>query len=247
MNRQRFPRERDPQHESRDDLRDYRGVQRDAYGRYDEDDWQPRAARDERWGYGDTHAERGPAAPYYGGRGDAAHRREADAQRGDYAAHYGGERGQGHPHGYYGHGVEADSAAWHPGRGGFGLAARGGYAEAVGQASGSGAYGHPRGRPGEDFRGRGPRNYVRSDERLRELIAERLTDDPQIDASDIEIGVADGRVTLSGTVDRRQTRHRVEDLVDTCGVREIDNRLGIGPARDAGSGTATTLTPPKKA
>ena len=87
---------------------------------------------------------------------------------------------------------------------------------------------------------------MRSDERLRELIAERLTDDPQIDASDIEIGVADGRVTLSGTVDRRQTRHRVEDLVDTCGVREIDNRLGIGPARDAGSGTATTLTPPKK-
>ncbi|WP_257388460.1 hypothetical protein, partial [Tahibacter caeni] len=95
MNRPRNPRERDPQHESRDDLRDYHDVQRDAYGRYDEDDWQPRESRGEGWGYGDAEAERGPAAPYYGGRGDEARRREADAQRGDYAARYGGERGQG--------------------------------------------------------------------------------------------------------------------------------------------------------
>ena len=85
MNRQRFPRERDPQHESREDLRDYRGVQSGAYGRYDEDDWQPRSD----WGYGDGEAERGPAAPYYGGRGDGGRYRTPDAQRGDYAAHYG--------------------------------------------------------------------------------------------------------------------------------------------------------------
>lgn len=244
MNRQRFPRERDPHHESRDDLRDYRGVQRDAYGRYDEDDWQPREPRDD-WGYGDSRAERGPAAPYYGGRGDGTHRRTADAQRGDYAAHYGSERGQAHQHGYYGRGVDSASAAWHPGRGGFGSAARGGYAETVGPAAGSGAGGRPRGRPGEDFRGYGPRGYVRSDERLRELIADRLTDDPLIDAGDIEIGVLDGRVSLSGTVDRRQTRHRVEDLVDACGAREIDNRLRVGPAHDTGTGVTTNRTPPE--
>lgn len=246
----RNDRNRPPRAPAPTDLRDYTGVQRGAYGRYDEDDWQPPRSRgEESWGYGDYSAERGISQS--AGRGDWTQSppfSATDAQRGDYRAHYGNERGHSHDIGYFGSGAEFSgrSASQHPGRQGFGSGAHGGYAESHGGDVGSGAYGRPRGRPGEDFRGRGPKNYVRTDERLRDDIAERLTADPHIDASDIDITVQEGRVTLTGTVDRRQTRYRVEDLVDRChGVREIDNRLGIGPAQTSGSGDATNRTPPR--
>ena len=252
MNRNGNDRNRRLHDTSRDDLRAYSGVQRGAYGRYDEDDWQPRDQRSEEpWGYGDYAAERGLSQSP---RGDWSRASQpyvnADAQRGDYREHYGNERGHGREFGYYGSG--ADTMRSHPGRGGYGSGAYGGYAEHTSGERGSGAYGRPRGRPGEDFggndfTGRGPKNYVRSDERLREDINERLTADPQIDASEIEVEVHAGNVVLSGFVDRRQTRHRVEDLVDACaGVRDIDNRLGIGPAQTRGSGDATNRTPPRR-
>jgi hypothetical protein len=82
--------------------------------------------------------------------------------------------------------------------------------------------------PTRDFRGRGPKSYQRSDERVKEDVSERLRDDPRIDASEITIDVTGGRVSLSGEVDSRRTKHQVEDLVDACrGVQEIDNRLRI--------------------
>ena len=85
--------------------------------------------------------------------------------------------------------------------------------------------------PARDFRGRGPKGYQRPDERLKEDISERLRDDPRIDASEITVDVTGGRVSLSGEVDSRRTKHQVEDLVDACrGVQEIDNRLRIRPA-----------------
>jgi hypothetical protein len=250
MNRNGNPRDRSTRTEAQRDLGDYAGVQRGSYGRYDEDDWQPRESRaGERWGYGDFSAERGLSQ---GPRGDwnrdSSPYATPDAQRGDYRDHYGAERGHSHDGGYYGQGADEvpASAAAHPGRGGYGSGAHGGYAEHTSGQPGSGAYGRPRGRPGEDFRGRGPKNYVRSDERLREVINERLTADPDIDASEIEVEVSNGSVTLSGHVDRRQTRYHVEDLVDRChGVSAIDNRLRIGPAQTRGSGDATNLTPPK--
>ncbi|HSX62511.1 MAG TPA: BON domain-containing protein [Tahibacter sp.] len=251
MNRNGNDRDR-PRQPPRTDLRDYAGVQRGTYGRYDEDDWQPRDQRGEdRWGYGDYVAERGLSQQ----PGGMSSHFDAEAQRGDYRGHYGAERGHGRESGYYGSGVEDGGAGYapsgaqqHPGRGGFGSGAYGGYAERTSGQPGSGAYGRPRGRPGEDFRGRGPKNYVRSDERLREDISERLTADPQIDASEITVEVHDGHVTLTGSVDRRQTRYRVEDLVDACsGVRDIDNRLGVGPAQTTGTGDATNRTPPKNA
>lgn len=82
--------------------------------------------------------------------------------------------------------------------------------------------------PPRDFRGRGPKDYQRSDERLKEDISERLREHPEIDASEITVDVTGGRVSLSGEVDSRRTKHQVEDLVDACrGVQEIDNRLRI--------------------
>jgi hypothetical protein len=76
--------------------------------------------------------------------------------------------------------------------------------------------------------GRGPKGYARSDERLREIVCERLTEHPAIDASDITVQVADQEVTLSGTVDDRGIKHLVEDLVDGLGgVKEIHNQLRV--------------------
>jgi osmotically-inducible protein OsmY len=81
------------------------------------------------------------------------------------------------------------------------------------------------------FRGRGPKGYARSDDRLRETICERLTDDPRIDAREIEIDVRQQTVTLKGTVEDRQTKYAVEDLVERCGAREIDNQLRVNSNR----------------
>jgi osmotically-inducible protein OsmY len=78
-------------------------------------------------------------------------------------------------------------------------------------------------------RGRGPKGYRRSDERLKEIICERLTDDPFIDASNIAIEVLDSEVTLRGMVSVRQQKYAAEDLVaDIAGVREIHNEVSVG-------------------
>ncbi len=81
------------------------------------------------------------------------------------------------------------------------------------------------------YRGRGPKGYTRSDERLLETICERLTDDPRIDARDIEVEVKQQAVTLRGTVDQRRTKYAVEELVEDCGARDIDNQLRVSSTR----------------
>ena len=42
---------------------------------------------------------------------------------------------------------------------------------------------------GGPHRGRGPKGYTRSDERIREDVNDRLSDDPFVDASEIEVMV----------------------------------------------------------
>ena len=84
------------------------------------------------------------------------------------------------------------------------------------------------------FRGRGPRGYVRSDERLTEIVCERLTDDPRIDASNVSVEVHGGEVTLTGEVRDRAIKWRVEDLVEDCsGGAIVHNRLRVVHARAA--------------
>ena len=80
----------------------------------------------------------------------------------------------------------------------------------------------PRGR----FTGRGPKGYQRSDERIREDVSERLERHPEVDASDIEVRVASGEVTLEGTVDDRQQKKMAEEAVESCpGVKDVHNHL----------------------
>ena len=75
-------------------------------------------------------------------------------------------------------------------------------------------------------RGKGPKGYRPSDERLRERICDRLTDDPYIDATDVDVSVANCEVTLSGTVATRRMKYSIEDLVaDVPGVSAIHNSI----------------------
>lgn len=77
-------------------------------------------------------------------------------------------------------------------------------------------------------RGRGPKGYTRSDERIYEDVCERLTEDRFIDASNVEVTVKDGEVTLSGTVASRGLKYRAEDLAELAsGVRHVQNNLRV--------------------
>jgi hypothetical protein len=92
-------------------------------------------------------------------------------------------------------------------------------------------------------RGRGPRGYRRSDERIKEDVCQCLTDDHHIDATNIEVAVNDREVVLSGTVSSRMQKRHAEDLIERLsGVRDVINGLRV--VSDAqgtqSSGTQTT-------
>jgi hypothetical protein len=79
---------------------------------------------------------------------------------------------------------------------------------------------------GVTHRGKGPKNYQRSDERIREDIEDILMEDPYVDASDIEVEVKAGEVILKGVVENKLAKRRVENLVDSvAGVKQTENRL----------------------
>jgi len=76
-------------------------------------------------------------------------------------------------------------------------------------------------------RGRGPRNYKRSDERIREDVSDNLMENAELDASDIEVLVESGEVTLNGTVGDRSDKRLAEDLAEVRGVEHVQNNLRI--------------------
>jgi hypothetical protein len=81
-----------------------------------------------------------------------------------------------------------------------------------------------------NYVGRGPRNYRRTDEHIHEDVCERLTDDPQVDAFDIEVRVTDGEVTLVGNVTSRRQKRRAEDVAALAtGVKDVINELRVTP------------------
>lgn len=90
----------------------------------------------------------------------------------------------------------------------------------------------------QHHRGRGPRGYTRSDDRIREDVNDRLTDDPYIDASEIDVTVSNCEVTLSGSVSDRRTKRRAEDMAETIsGVRHVQNNLRVREQTFGGTGT----------
>ena len=100
-----------------------------------------------------------------------------------------------------------------------------------------------------EHRGRGPKGYRRSDERIKEDVNDRLSDDYYLDASDVEVMVSNTEVTLTGTVNSREDKRRAEDLAESVsGVTNVENRLrvkqqsGYGQNATSGTGMSTGTT-----
>ncbi|HKO14955.1 MAG TPA: BON domain-containing protein [Gemmatimonadaceae bacterium] len=188
-----------------------------AYG--DRGGFRPDASRR---AYGDRGGFRGaPGDDDWGERSaNAAAEREWGA---GYAGGYGRSGGYGERGGRGAWGGPSSSATTgepdHTGYGGFGYST--GYGTDLGT------------RP--NHTGRGPRNYQRSDERITEDVNEALTDDPDLDASDIEVRVAQGEVTLTGSVPSRGAKRLAEDLAEgATGVRDVRNQLTVNRAAQRG-------------
>ena len=80
---------------------------------------------------------------------------------------------------------------------------------------------------GEHY-GRGPKSYTRSDERIGEDVNDRLTDDGRLDASEIEVEVSDGEVTLTGSVTSREGKRHAEEVAEgVSGVKHVQNNLRV--------------------
>lgn len=93
-------------------------------------------------------------------------------------------------------------------------------------------------------RGKGPKGYRRSDERIREDVNDRLTEDGYLDASEVEVAVNNGEVTLTGIVVSRHDKRRAEDIAESAsGVNNVENRLRVKTFnRDYDTSTVTTST-----
>ena len=67
---------------------------------------------------------------------------------------------------------------------------------------------------------------VYDDKRIRANVTDRLADDTDLDASDIEVDVDNGAITLSGSVDSLWDKRRAEDIAKSVpGVRSVNNKL----------------------
>jgi hypothetical protein len=130
--------------------------------------------------------------------------------------------------GYGGDGGFRDAEEGGTGRGRF---EQGGFGESGFEQGGLGPQG---GR----FAGVGPQRQRRSDDRLREEVCDRLTDHGWIDASDIEVDVKDGEVTLRGSVPERRMKRMAADLVDDIrGVQDVMNELKVRREDESGRGS----------
>jgi osmotically-inducible protein OsmY len=77
-------------------------------------------------------------------------------------------------------------------------------------------------------RGRGPLSYRRPDELLYEDVCEALSEDPDVDATNIDVTAREGEITLSGYVRTRAEKHRADDIADRIlGVHDVHNQLRV--------------------
>jgi osmotically-inducible protein OsmY len=92
----------------------------------------------------------------------------------------------------------------------------------------------------EEWRGKGPKGYRRSDERIREDVNDRLSEG-YLDASDVEVTVSNAEVTLTGTVNNRWDKRRAEDIAESVsGVTHVENRIRVKQHGSHGYGEMTT-------
>jgi osmotically-inducible protein OsmY len=76
--------------------------------------------------------------------------------------------------------------------------------------------------------GKGPKNWRRSDDSIREDVNEALTQHPEVDASEIEVQVSNSEVMLTGFVSTRHEKRVAEDCAwNAHGVHDVHNHLKI--------------------
>jgi hypothetical protein len=207
-----------------------------AYGRFQRD--EERSYRSGLWGQGRDEGARDYQFADRGeqyGAGLAGNRSRADNR--DFG--YGGGRDDAYG---YGEASARRSASrlgggWSEDQGqtrAYGGQAATAYGSAGGAWGDSGPedwrYGDDRGQNRDigQHRGRGPKGYTRSDERIREDVNDRLTDHPQVDATGVAVTVKDGEVTLAGLVHGRREKRLAEDLAEqVSGVKHVQNNLRI--------------------
>jgi hypothetical protein len=91
--------------------------------------------------------------------------------------------------------------------------------------------------------GLGPKGYRRPDDRVCDDICRRLTDDPHVDATGIDVKVEGGLAELSGTVADRFAKRRAEDIAwEMEGVCDVQNRIRI--QQHGGGGPVLTSREP---
>ena len=79
-------------------------------------------------------------------------------------------------------------------------------------------------------RGIAPRGYTRADERIREDVSDLLTEEAQLDPSEVEVTVEGGEVTLEGFVSEKFEKRLAEDLADeVLGVTHVQNNIRVRP------------------
>lgn len=185
------------------------------YGRERESGSQGDVGRRD-WGrdYGDRY-RMGEERAYGSGRRYEGGFYAGESGRGGYGG--GPYRGYGSRYGGNEYGGEAGGERSSEREQGLSAWGRAGYSSSQTGAAFSGSH-----------RGRGPKGYQRSDERIREDVCECLTDDPMVDATNMEVHVKSGEVTLTGTVNSRlEKRRAVEIIEDLSGVKDVHNNLRV--------------------
>jgi hypothetical protein len=78
----------------------------------------------------------------------------------------------------------------------------------------------------KNHRGKAPKNFNISDQRLFEKICDALTDHPDIDATSVDVKVLSGVVTLTGEVENRHSKKLAEAISESItGVKDVFNYL----------------------
>ena len=80
----------------------------------------------------------------------------------------------------------------------------------------------------QNFRGKGPKGYKRLDQLIKDDACEALYRNTEVDASDIEVFVDHGRVTLKGIVKTRNQKKMAERaVVNLAGVSDVFNEISL--------------------
>jgi hypothetical protein len=142
-------------------------------------------------------------------------------------SNYGFDNGRG-DQGSFGQGSQGQYGQYGYDLGHFAPTALGGWSlRARGVLGGGGMNSMPQPRRS----GKGPKGYKRSDERIREDVCDQLSQNDDVDPSELEVSVSGGEVTLTGTVPERRMKYMVEQIVDrVSGVNEIHNQLRVKSA-----------------